>query len=230
MKKNDFILFILSTLNYNTTLMESIHTQILSSDHPQAIATALATLQAGGLVAFPTDTVYGVACLAFDEAGIEKLYEAKDRDTSKAIAVLLGSLEQLPQVCSGLSQPAQNLAQRFWPGALTLVVARHPSLPNNISAFPTVGVRMPDHAFAIALLQASGPLATTSANLSGQANPFTAGDVIAQLGGRIHLVVDGGPTPGGIPSTVVDCTVVPPKILRQGAISESQIQAILLGE
>lgn len=201
-------------------------TLLLTSD-PTAISRALEILASGGLVAFPTDTVYGVAAGVFNAQGIDRLYEAKARSANKAIAVLVGEIEQLEQLTTGLNQSAQRLAERFWPGALTLVVPKHPRLPENLSPLPTVGVRMPDHAFARALLRAAGPLATSSANISGETNTLTAQQVLEQLEGRIELVLDGGAAPGGVPSTVVDCTQARPQILRQGALTAEMINAAL---
>jgi L-threonylcarbamoyladenylate synthase len=202
-------------------------TILLPSSDPTAIPRALEILASGGLVAFPTDTVYGVAAGVKNLAGINRLYEAKSRSVNKAIAVLVGEIEQLQRLTPGLTPSARRLAERFWPGALTLVVPRHPGLPPNLSSLPTVGVRMPDHAFARALMRASGPLATSSANISGETNTLTAQQVLEQLDGRIELVLDGGITPGGVPSTVVDCTQDPPQILRQGAITSEMIAAAL---
>ncbi len=202
-------------------------TTLLPSSDPTAIPRALEILASGGLVAFPTDTVYGVAAGVMCLAGIDRLYEAKSRSANKAIAVLVGDIAQLEQLTPGLSPSAQRLAERFWPGALTLVVSRHPGLPPNLSSLPTVGVRMPDHTFARALIHAAGPLATSSANISGETNALTAQQVLEQLDGRIELVLDGGAAPGGIPSTVVDCTQDPPRILRQGAITAEMIAAVL---
>jgi L-threonylcarbamoyladenylate synthase len=207
-----------------------MQTIILACDAPDAIDQALAVFNAGGLVAFPTDTVYGVAAPAFNKAGIDRLYEAKGRQNTKAISVLIGGPDQLALITPNLGRAANRLAQHFWPGGLTLVVSRRPELPGNLSPLPTIGVRMPNHAFAIALLQRCGPLATTSANLSGGADPQNAQDVLAQLEGRIELVLDGGATPGGIPSTVVDCTLAEPAILRQGAISTEAIMDVLRAE
>lgn len=198
-------------------------TEILPTSHPEALSRALTILQNNGLVAFPTDTVYGLAAATFSPAAIDLLYNAKSRETTKAIAVLVGELNQLNLLTPGLTDTARRLAERFWPGALTLVVPKHPMLPENLSSFPTVGVRMPNHPFALALLRKTGPLATTSANLSGAANASTPEDVLAQLNGRFHLLLDGGICPGGVPSTVVDCTQTPPLILRQGAISAQDI-------
>ncbi len=204
-----------------------MQTQLLSANDPEAVPRAVKVLHSGGLAAFPTDTVYGVAALLHDSAAIDRLFEAKDREMNKAIPVLVGDTGQLSVVAFELTNCARKLAARFWPGALTLVVPRHPSLPGNLSPLPTVGVRMPDHPFARELLRRSGPLATTSANLSGKPSPQTAEEVLAQLGGRIELVIDGGACPGGVPSTVVDCTAPDPKILRLGAISKEEIFSVL---
>ena len=123
---------------------------------------------------------------------------------------------------------AALLAKRFWPGPLTLVVAKHQDLPPNISPYPTVGVRVPDHPVALALLNQTGPLAVTSANRSGGANTQTADEVYAQLKNQIPLIIDGGRTPGGAPSSVVDCTQENLQILRRGPISPEQIQQALV--
>ena len=198
-------------------------TKILPVASPEALHRALEILHNGGLVAFPTDTVYGLGALAFDGAAVESIYAAKDRPVEKAIPVLLGSADDLTKVADYVPEMALTLAARYWPGPLTLVVPKHPDLPEAVSAAPTVGVRVPDHAAARALLQAAGPLAATSANLSGQPSPSTAEEVLAQLGGRIPLILDGGKTAGGIPSTVVDCLGAEPKILREGPISSLEI-------
>ena len=202
-----------------------MNTEILPTHHPNALARALEVLQAGGLVAFPTDTVYGVAATAFSEQAIDLIFEAKTREAAKAIAVLVGEIDQLELLTPGLTPSARRLAERFWPGALTLVVPKRPGLPANLSVYPTVGVRMPNHPFALDLLRRAGPLATSSANRSGGANASQPAEVLEQLNGRIHLLLDGGTCPGGVPSTVVDCTQNPPTILRLGAISEADIRA-----
>jgi len=204
-----------------------VKTEILSAQDPSTIPRALAVLRGGGLVAFPTDTVYGLGALAFDAAAIEKIYAAKGRSTEKAIPILLGDAADLEQITAQVSEMALRLAGRFWPGPLTLVVPKHPSLPEAVSSTPTVGVRVPDHPVARALLRAAGPMAVTSANLSGQASPCTAQEVYAQLGGRIPLILDGGGTLGGVPSTVVNCLGAEPQILREGPVTLAQIQAVL---
>jgi L-threonylcarbamoyladenylate synthase len=121
------------------------------------------------------------------------------------------------------------LAAKFWPGSLTLVVPKNPRLPAAVSSLPTVGVRMPDHALARRLLEQTGPMAVTSANLSGEPNALTAAHVLAQLSGRIELVLDGGRVPGGVPSTVVDCTAAVPQILREGPVTAADIASAVAG-
>jgi len=202
-------------------------TEILSAQNPAMLAQALAVLNKGGLVAFPTDTVYGVGALAFDGMAVGSIYAAKDRPVEKAIPVLIGETADLAKVTLEVPGVAVRLAARFWPGPLTLVVPKHPDLPETVSTSPTVGVRVPDHNVARALLSAAGPMAVTSANLSGQPSPSTAQEVFAQLGERIALIIDGGKTPGGVPSTVVDCSGAEPLILRAGPILEDEIRAIL---
>jgi L-threonylcarbamoyladenylate synthase len=204
-----------------------MNTLILRADSSEAIQRALEILHAGGLVAFPTDTVYGAGALAFDGKAVESIYTAKDRPVEKAIPVLLGGSEDLGKVTSRVPEMARRLATRFWPGPLTLVVPKKPNLPEAVSVTDTVGVRVPNHRLARSLLQAAGPMAATSANLSGQPSPSTADEVLAQLGGRIDLILDGGRTPGGTPSTVVDCTGQQPVIVRAGPIALEEILSTL---
>ncbi|MCX6036169.1 MAG: L-threonylcarbamoyladenylate synthase [Chloroflexi bacterium] len=203
-----------------------MNTEILSAQDPHALLRALEVLQLGGIVAFPTDTVYGVGALAFDGAAVERIYAAKDRPVEKAIPVLIGDADDLAQVSAEVPEIALKLAACFWPGPLTLVVPKHPELPEVVSATGTVGVRIPDHPVARALLRLAGPMAVTSANLSGQPSPSTAREVFAQLGGRIALILDGGTTPGGVPSTVVDCVGAELKVLRAGPIPKREILAV----
>jgi L-threonylcarbamoyladenylate synthase len=202
-------------------------TEILPAQDPGMLARALAVLRKGGLVAFPTDTVYGVGALAFNGAAVGSIYVAKDRPVEKAIPVLIGEPNDLTKVSLEVPEAAIRLAARFWPGPLTLVVPKHPNLPETVSGTPTLGVRVPDHVLARRLLTAAGPMAVTSANLSGQSSPSTAQEVLAQLGGRIALIIDGGKTPGGVPSTVVDCSGPEIRILREGPILKDQIWAAL---
>ena len=207
--------------------MPKYKTKILPGSDHNSLKEAFKLIKSGGLVAFPTDTVYGLGADVFNINSIGELYRVKGREGTKAIAVLLGDPNDLQQLTAEMSTTAQRLAENFWPGALTLVVSSHSNLPENISPLPTVGVRMPDHPIALALLRKTGPLATTSANLSGLSSPKTAQEVLMQLEGRIPLILDGGQTQGGTPSTVVDCTGSEPVILREGPISLQQIMAVI---
>ena len=199
----------------------------LDTNNKNAVLIALETLNAGGLVAFPTDTVYGLGALAYNAAAIESIYTAKKRPPEKAIPILIGSTEELNKVTTNIPHIAAKLAEHFWPGPLTLIVPKHPDLPEIISSTKTVGVRVPKHALAQALLNAAGPMAVTSANISGRASPNSAADVRHQLNGSIPLILDGGETQGGLPSTVVNCLGPEAVILRAGPITMENIQAVL---
>jgi len=200
-----------------------MQTLILPAEKPAAIESAVALLKEGEIIAFPTDTVYGLASDAFHAPGIIKLFEAKGRDANKAISILIGSNDQIKSVTNHMTKLARKLTERFWPGGLTVIVPRKETLPELISTTKNIGIRMPNHPVALELLMTFGPLATTSANLSGGSNPQSAIDVFDQLNGRVPLILNGGICPGGIPSTVVDCTGDKPVILRLGAISEKAI-------
>lgn len=189
---------------------------------------ALQVLKSGGIVAFATDTVYGLGSLAFNNSAIESIYAAKDRPIEKAIPILIGDLSGLDQIADDIPDMALRFASHFWPGPLTCILPKKPILPAAISATHTVAVRIPDHPDARALLRAAGPMAVTSANISGQPSPSTALEVYDQLKGRIPLILDGGKTQGGIPSTLVDCTGETPAILREGPISLSELMAVFL--
>jgi len=202
-----------------------MQTLILPAEKPAAIESAIALLKEGEIIAFPTDTVYGLASDAFHAPGIIKLFEAKGRDSNKAISILIGSKEQVKMITTHMTKMAKKLTDKFWPGGLTVIVSRKENIPELISTTKNIGIRMPDHPIALELLRAFGPLATTSANLSGGSNPQSAIDVFDQLNGRIPLILNGGVCPGGIPSTVVDCTGEKPVVLRVGAIPEKDILA-----
>lgn len=204
-----------------------MNTEILRADSPQSIPRALSILRAGGLAAFPTDTVYGLGALAFDGKTVESIYLAKNRPIEKAIPILIADADDLDKVAAAIPDMARRLASRFWPGPVTLILPKRQTLPQAVSATSTVAVRVPDHEAARALLRVVGPMAVTSANMSGQANPTTAEEVFIQLGGRIALIMDGGKTPGGIPSTLVDCAGIMPVVLRAGPISLAEILSAL---
>lgn len=189
---------------------------LLPANKASSLIVAMEVLQQGRLVAFPTDTVYGLGADLHNPQAIQLLYEVKGREAAKAIAVLVGTPLALEDITHQMSITAMRLAKSFWPGPLTMIVPAHPSLPPELSPLPTVGVRMPDHPEALALLNLTGPLAVTSANLSGAPSSVTAQEVRQQIGKRIPLILDGGKTPGGVPSTVVDCTQDEIKVLRAG--------------
>jgi L-threonylcarbamoyladenylate synthase len=194
------------------------------------LARAVELLRAGELVAFPTDTVYGVGAIVWDRRAVARLYQAKLRAADKAIPVLLADPADLPQVARDVSDAARCLAARFWPGPLTLVVPRAATIPDEVTAGGAgLAVRVPDHKLARALIRAVGaPLATTSANISGQPSPVTAAEVVAQLAGRIAAVLDGGRCPGGVPSTVLDMTAEDaPRLVRAGPITLEEVIAAL---
>jgi len=204
-----------------------MNTQIVSADDPFVYKIALDLLKSGGIVAFPTDTVYGVGALAFDGNAIESIYTAKDRPMEKAIPILIGEIMDTIKVVTDFPLTARKLAARFWPGPLTCVLTKKSTLPEAVSASSTVGVRIPDHAVSRILLRSSGPMAVTSANISGQPSPSTAQEVFEQLNGRIPLIIDGGTSPGGVPSTVIDCSSTEVKLLREGPISLDNINSVL---
>jgi L-threonylcarbamoyladenylate synthase len=206
-----------------------MHTEILLATDPHAIDRACEVLEAGGLVAFPTDTVYGVGADAFQPRAVERIYEVKGRPLAKAIPLLIDDGEKLHMVAEDIPEVAWALAKRFWPGALTVVLHRKPEVPDIVTGGgATIAVRVPDHSFALGLIRAvGGVLAATSANLSGCADPTTAGEVMGYLEGRIGLVLDGGRCPGGTPSTVIDLTKTPPEVVRLGPIPREELQGVL---
>ena len=199
-------------------------TEVLAADLPQALIKAQEVLRAGGLIAFPTDTVYGLGAEIGNAEAVAQLHRIKGRMESKAIPVLAAHVVDLRQVAKPLPDMVKRLAARFWPGPLTLVVWRSPDLIPEVSPFETVGVRIPDHPLTLALLAQTGPLAVTSANRTGGPDPLSAADVLAELSGAFDLLLDGGLAPGGIASSVVECTQEEPRLLRRGPIS---IEAVM---
>ena len=206
--------------------MNARNTLVLPINDPKALLLSQEYVQAGKLIVFPTDTLYGLACAPTNSAALRDIYAAKSRSTLKALPVLIGTLEQLDQLVENIPPEAQRLMERFWPGALTLVLPKQAHLPSELTPYPGLAVRMPNHPFALELLQALGPLAVTSANLSDQTNPQTAQEVFAQLAGRVDLILDGGKLKIGQASTIVDCTGAEPVLLRAGPIPfETLLQA-----
>ena len=201
-------------------------TEILSLNDPGVFRQAAAIIQAGGVIAFPTDTVYGIGASAFNETAIEKIYQVKKRSHLKAIPILISDANELSQIVTPINPITYKIVNNLWPGALTLILPIHPNLPGNLSEKDTIGVRVPDHDLVRELLRVTGPIAATSANLSGKPSALTAEDVIHQLGGSIDLILNGGPAPGGMASTVLDCSGEEPAIFREGPVSWEQIALI----
>ncbi|HEY61238.1 MAG TPA: threonylcarbamoyl-AMP synthase [Anaerolineae bacterium] len=198
-------------------------TEVIPAHLNIAIPHAVDILKHGGLVAFPTDTVYGVAALVTSPETVERLFIIKGRNRSRAIAILIGDTSGLEYLATNIPTIARLLTKAYWPGPLTIVLQKHPTLPAIITPTQTVGIRIPDFPFTLELLRRTGPLAVTSANKSGEESPITAQQVLKHLGGLIHLIIDGGKTPGGIPSTVVDCTTQELKVLREGPITFEEL-------
>jgi L-threonylcarbamoyladenylate synthase len=199
------------------------------SPDPEAIARAAHVLQAGGLVAFPTETVYGLGASALDDAAVTRIFAAKGRPAHNPVIVHVAQEIDAKNLASTWPETAQRLAARFWPGPLTLVLPRRGDMPANVTAGgPTVALRIPAHPVALALLRACQlPLAAPSANRSTELSPTRAEHVLRSLGDRIDLLLDAGPTTGGLESTVVDVTVDPPRLLRPGLVTLTELEAIL---
>jgi L-threonylcarbamoyladenylate synthase len=209
--------------------MSPVKTRVMPADDPEAIHLARRRLRSGESVAFPTDTVYGVGAHAFRPEAVAALYTVKDRPTSKAIPILVARVEDVARVARQVPAIAWELAERFWPGGLTLVLPRAEKVSPIVTAGgDTVAVRCPDHPIPLTLMSSVGaPLAATSANLSGQPSPTSARQVVEQLGGRVPLIIDGGECPGGVPSAVVDLSASPPRLLRAGAIPAGELRVLL---
>ena len=199
-------------------------TRWLDATDPTAIPTAADLLRRGLPVVLPTDTVYGVGVLPYDAAAVDRLYAVKGRPAEKGIPILLGDVADVAHVAGIIPPAAAALMAHFWPGPLTLIVPRRPELPANLSPDDTIAVRVPDHALARALIRAAGgAVAATSANVSGQPPARVADEALAVLGGRVAAVLDDGPSPGGVASTVVDCTVDPPVVRRAGPLTAADL-------
>jgi len=192
---------------------------------PDAVAEAAAALRAGGLVAFPTETVYGLGAAARDPAAVARVFAAKGRPADNPLIVHVADAAGLADLAADVPPVAHDLAARFWPGPLTLVVRARPGLPRvTIGGLDSVAVRVPGHPVALALLRAAGvPVAAPSANRSGRPSPTTAAHVLADLGDRADVVLDGGPTAIGVESTVVDVRSGAPVILRPGAVTPADL-------
>ena len=208
-------------------------TEVLRVDpadpNQKLIARAAECLRAGGLVAFPTETVYGLGADALNRQAIQRLFTAKERPANDPLIVHVAAFDDMVPLVADVPRAARELAARFWPGPLTMVLRRSPRVPDEVTAgLETVAIRVPSHPVARALLErARIPVAAPSANLFSRPSPTRASHVLADLDGRIDIIVDGGPTDVGLESTVVDLSSEPPRILRPGAIGLNALRESL---
>lgn len=200
---------------------------IVSADQ---VARAVDILRAGGIVVFPTDTVYGVGALPGDDRAVHKIFRAKRRPLEKALPLLLADEADLNRVAAAVPPAARRLSQHYWPGPLTLVMRRAPGFRGaGLADDETVAVRIPAHDTARALVRAAGgALAVTSANISGKPSPVTAQEAAAQIGRGVDLILDGGACPGGVESSVVDCSRDLVRLLREGALKRADLTRVAL--
>jgi L-threonylcarbamoyladenylate synthase len=197
-------------------------------ERTSAIASAAHSVASGQLVVLPTDTVYGIGADAFDAKAVAELLAAKGRGRDMPVPVLIGSWATIEGLVSIVSERTWDLIEAFWPGGLTLVVEHAPSLSWDLGdARGTVAVRMPLHPVAIELLEVTGPMAVSSANISGRPAALTAADAQEQLGDDVAVYLDGGPAATGVASTIVDVTAEVPRILRTGAVSADALRAVV---
>jgi L-threonylcarbamoyladenylate synthase len=201
----------------------------VSADEPGVLEKATEALRRGEVIAFPTDTVYGIGAHAFRPDAVARLYVVKDRPFHVPIPLLLDEAASMEQVCLDIPPAAWLLADRFWPGGLSLILKRGPIVPDVVTAGgSTLAIRVPDQPLVRALCRKLGaPLAATSANLHGQPDPVTADDVESALRGRLPLIVDGGRCPGGLASTILDLSLWPPVLRRAGPISAGQLTDVV---
>lgn len=187
-------------------------------------------IRKGGLVGVPTETVYGLAANGLDEGAVQKIYDVKNRPETKPISLLVTGMTDVEKFCRDIPASAYILAEKFWPGPLTLVLRRNENVPDIVTAGgDTVGVRCPDHDKTLQLIRLAGvPLAAPSANLSGEPSPKTADDVLRVFDGKIEAVIDGGRCAVGVESTIVDLTSGTIKILRMGGLPKESIEKALV--
>jgi L-threonylcarbamoyladenylate synthase len=200
-----------------------------TTPQPETIAQAAEVIRQGGLVAFPTETVYGLGANALDRSALERIFSAKERPANDPIIAHIAAVADLTQLAKDIPDEAYKLAQMFWPGPLTMVLHRADNVPANIAAgLSTVAVRMPSYLVARALIEAAGvPIAAPSANKFTRPSSTTAAHVLEDLQGHVDMVLDGGETPIGIESTVIDMTQTPPVVLRPGGLLFEDIQQVI---
>lgn len=199
----------------------------LKNEFSKALEKAMVSLEAGGVIVFPTDTVYGIAVKYDNQHAIQRIYQIKDRDQTKALPVLIGNTNQFKQISTDITSTTEKLIQKFWPGALTIVLTKNENVKTPLSMDNTIGVRLPNDHFVISLSEKVGPLATTSANKSGLPNTTNVEQVLDQIGEYVDLIIDGGESPGGIPSSVVDCRNDNLILLREGKIKLHELEEVL---
>lgn len=206
-----------------------MQTELLDAYEPGVIEKAAAILKDGGLVAFPTETVYGLGALATDGEAVKKIFEAKGRPGDNPLIVHICNLDMLKELIDGpVPLDATLLAEEYWPGPLSMIFKRSSRIPDEVTAgLDTVAVRMPSNPAALQLIRQVGPIAAPSANSSGRPSPTTARHVLDDMDGKIPLILDGGPCRVGLESTVLDLTATPPRILRPGGVTPSQIVEII---
>ncbi|MDW8110563.1 MAG: L-threonylcarbamoyladenylate synthase [Candidatus Bipolaricaulota bacterium] len=205
-----------------------MRTEVLVADET-AIRRAAEVIRGGGLVAFPTETVYGLGADALNERAVRRIFEAKERPSDNPLIVHIAQTQELERLARAIPERAWDVAQRFWPGPLTLVLERAACVPTvTTGGLETVAVRVPAHPVAQQLLRESGcPIAAPSANRFGRPSPTRAQHVLEDLNGRIELILDGGPTLVGLESTVLDMTQDPPMVLRPGGVTLEELRAVL---
>ena len=208
--------------------MPSVHALRRPAD-PAAIAEAATLLRGGGLVALPTETVYGLGAHALDPVAVRRIFAAKGRPAYNPLIVHVSDVAAAQALVTAWPVTADRLAARFWPGPLTLVLPKRPEIPDEVTAGrDTVAIRVPAHPVAQAVLAAAGlPIAAPSANRFTEVSPVTAAQVERSIGDRVDLILDGGRTSVGIESTVVDCTTSPPTLLRPGTITRAALEAVV---
>jgi L-threonylcarbamoyladenylate synthase len=190
---------------------------------------AIELIRNGGLVAYPTDTVYGLGTSIFQEGGVRRIFEVKGRPPSDPLPILIADVAQVEELAAVVPSVARDLMRRFWPGPLTIVLPRSSRVPEVVSGGgPSIALRMPNHPIPLRLIQEAGvPIVGTSANSHGAPSPITATQVATDIGDRIDLILDGGRTPHGIPSTVVDLTGAAPRVVRAGALDPALLREVL---
>ena len=195
----------------------------------KAIENLQSVLNSGGVIAFPTDTFYGLGADPFNPDAISKIFRIKQRPADKPLLVLIHSLDQLQDLTHGVTNNARKLMEHIWPGPLTLIFQAAPGLPDALTAGTgTIGIRLPGHPFTLMFLEAlDRPLTAPSANISNAEEPKTAQEISSALGKELDWIVDGGPSPGGKSSTVLDTTTNPPTLIREGALPRGDLESVL---